>query len=363
MFYTYIYRDPRPTKMRQPVYVGKGQGRRAWQHWEKRRYHNTAFNNFLTLLRREGLEPIIEIVQDGLEEAEAFFEEIRLIALYGRRDLKTGSLFNLTDGGEGFAGALRTPEWRANISAAHSTPERKSAQSISTSACWANDAWRENAVEKIRVALKDPEVIARREAGKAAFIHTDAFRETMSAATSKMWQDPAYAEKVLARQLEGHKKEGVRERKVEASKKVWEQHGAKMAAGIKATRSTEESRAKTRAQGTAQWADPEYRRLQTERNKEIANRPENRAARSAALRARWADPVWKAEFMAKREKKKQEREAVAAVQRQAEQAGYLEQYRRDIIRNKDNACDAAAQKAHWALYYKLMAENTLRPPK
>ena len=365
MFYTYIYRDPRPTKMRQPVYVGKGQGRRAWQHWEKRRYHNTAFNNFLTLLRREGLEPIIEIVQDGLEEAEAFFEEIRLIALYGRRDLKTGSLFNLTDGGEGFAGAVRTESWRARMSAAMSTEAQVLRSSTNASSRWADPSYRERTVTAIRIALKDPEVIARREAGKAAFIHTDAFRETMSAATSKMWQDPAYAEKVVERQKQVQGTPEARANKAAASASTWKKADVreKRATGIKATRSTEESRAKTRAQGTAQWADPEYRRLQTERNKEIANRPENRAARSAALRARWADPVWKAEFMAKREKKKQEREAVAAVQRQAEQAGYLEQYRRDIIRNKDNACDAVAQKAHWALYYKLMAENTLRPCK
>ena len=306
MFYTYIYRDPRPTKMRQPVYVGKGQGRRAWQHWEKHRYHNTAFNNFLTLLRREALEPIIEIVQDGLEEAEAFFEEIRLIALYGRRDLKTGSLFNLTDGGEGFAGALRTDSWRANISAAHSTPAARTAQKDRATSRWADAEYRDKTVAAIRIALKDPEVIARREAGKAAFIHTPEFAATMSAATSKMWQDPEYAEKVVAAQTKVQGTPKARAVKSQASIATWKKTDVreKRATGIKATRSTEESRAKTRAQGTAQWADPEYRRLQTERNKEIANRPENRAAKAAALRARWADPVWKAAFLAKRGQKK-----------------------------------------------------------
>jgi hypothetical protein len=306
MFYTYVYKDPRPTKFCQPVYVGKGQGRRAWAHWEKQVKHNPGFGSFLALLRREGLEPIIEVMKDGLDEAEAFYEEIRLIAVYGRRDLKTGTLFNLTSGGEGAVGAVRTTEWCANIQAANSTPEQVAKSAENSAIRWANPAYRERTVAAIRTALKDPEVIARREAGKAAFIHTPEFAATMRAATTKMWQDTAYAEKVVAAQTRVQGTPEARAGKAEASVATWKKPEvrAKRQDGIAAARGTAESRAKTRAQGAAQWADPVYAAAQTANNREIANRPDVKAAKAAALKARWADPVWKAAFLAKRGQKK-----------------------------------------------------------
>jgi hypothetical protein len=303
MFYVYVYKDPRPTKNQQVVYVGKGFGDRAWHHWKKRVRHNKGFGAFLALLRREKLEPIIEIVKDGLDEAEAFYEEISLIALYGRRDLNTGTLFNLTDGGEGTVGAIRTDEWRANISSALQTPEQRSRQSIATSACWSDPDWREKTIAAIRKALEDPEVIARREAGKAAFIHTDEFRQTMSAATSKMWENPDYANKVGAAQVAVQSTPEARAVKSKNSKKLWQEKGTVMASSIKAARNTEESKAKTSEQAKAQWADPEYAAKQTANNKEIANREEVKAAKRAAAKALWADPVWKAKMLAARKNK------------------------------------------------------------
>ncbi len=302
MFYVYIYKDPRPTKNQQVVYVGKGTGDRAWYHWNNRVRHNKGFGAFLALLRREKLEPIIEIIKDGLDEAEAFYEEMRLIALYGRRDLNTGTLFNLTDGGEGFSGAVRTEEWLRNMSAAKSTPDQISRQKAQAEQLWADPEWREKTTAAIREALKDPEVIARREAGKAAFIHTEEFRQTMSDATSKMWQDPEYAEKVAAAQREVQGTPEARAVKSKNSKKLWEQKGDKIASSIKAARNTEESKAKTSEQAKAQWADPEYAAKQAANNKEIANREEVKAAKRAAAKALWADPAWKAKMLAARKK-------------------------------------------------------------
>ena len=166
MYYVYIYKDPRPTKNQQVVYVGKGTGDRAWYHWKKRVRGNKGFGAFLALLRQEKLEPIIEIAREGLEEAEAFYEEMKLIEVYGRRDLGTGTLFNLTDGGEGLAGVIRTDEWRKNISNANSTPEKIALYSEGQKRRWANPIFREQTIAAIRKALQDPEVIARREAGK-----------------------------------------------------------------------------------------------------------------------------------------------------------------------------------------------------
>jgi hypothetical protein len=302
MFYVYVYKDPRPTKNQQVVYVGKGFGDRAWYHWKKRVRHNKGFGAFLALLRREKLEPIIEIVKDGLDEAEAFYEEISLIALYGRRDLNTGTLFNLTDGGEGTVGAIRTEEWKNNTRIANSTPEQISRQKAQALLLWSNKDWREKTIAAIRTALQDPEVIARREAGKAAFIHTEEFRQTMSAATSKMWENPDYAGKVAAAQVAVQSTPEARAVKSKNSKKLWQEKGGVMASSIKAARNTEESKAKTSAQAKTQWADPEYAAKQTANNKEIANREDVKAAKRAASKALWADPIWKAKMLAARKK-------------------------------------------------------------
>lgn len=302
MFYVYTYRDPRPSKNSQVVYVGKGTGRRAWAHWEKPIHKNRGFGALLAKLRRDGLEPLIAIVKEFDDEAAAFVEEMRLIAEIGRRDLGTGTLFNLTDGGEGMCGALRTEEWRANQSAAMLIPEVRTKYAEANRKRWADPVYRAKTTVAIQEALRDPGVIAHREAGKAAFVDTPEFRAVMSRATSKMWQDPAYFEKVRASQILAQNRPEVREKKSAASKVRWEAVGDKMAAGIKSARSTDASKAKTSAQAKAQWADPEYATLQTANNKEIANRAEVKAAKAAAAKALWADPVWKAKMLAARKK-------------------------------------------------------------
>ena len=302
MFYTYVYKDPRPTKNQQAVYVGKGTGRRAWQHWEKGAKHNAAFSKFLSMLRKHKLEPIIEVGAEVEDAATAFVEEMRLIALYGRRDLGTGTLFNLTAGGDGLLEVIRTDAWCGRISDSMSTPENVSRQSAAQKARWENPVFRESTTVAIRKALQDPAVISRRVIGKEAFIHTEEFRQTMSAASRKMWEDAEYRHTVLEAQRAGHKRPEVRAKKVENSKKLWAQQHDKMASSIKAGRSTEASRQKTREQGTAQWADPEYRAKMTAVNKARNNTPEYKAARKALMTAKWADPEFRAKMLAARRK-------------------------------------------------------------
>lgn len=305
MYYVYIYKDPRPTKNQQVVYVGKGAGDRAWYHWKKRVRGNKGFGAFLALLRQEKLEPIIEIAREGLEEAEAFYEEMKLIEVYGRRDLGTGTLFNLTDGGEGLAGVIRTDEWRKNISESNSTPEKIALYSEGQKRRWANPTFREQTIAAIRKALQDPEVIARRESGKAAFIHTESFRQTMSEATSKLWQDPSYVQKVTEAQKQVQGTEEARSMKSEASKRTWADTAVrdKRTESIKRSRKTELSKQKTRELSKAMWADPNYHAAQSANNKEIANREEVKAAKKAAAKALWADPVWREKMMAARKKR------------------------------------------------------------
>jgi len=108
-FYTYVMRDPRPGKNLQPIYVGKGKGRRVHVHWRKALDHrNPLLRRVFGKLHKSGLEPQIEIVGHFDVETEAFQREIELIAQYGRRDLGLGTLCNLTDGGDGASGCLIT---------------------------------------------------------------------------------------------------------------------------------------------------------------------------------------------------------------------------------------------------------------
>jgi hypothetical protein len=306
MFYVYVYRDPRPTKNLQVVYVGKGVGDRMYAHWRKRVHKNKGFGSFLALLRRNNLEPVIEKVSEYADEAEALAEEMRLISLYGRRDIKTGTLFNLTDGGEGFAGVVRTEEWRVNISQALRSTETAKESSARMKALWATPEHRDRLVAKIREALKDPEVHARREAAKAQFNQTPQFRETMRTVAAANWADKEYVDRVVEAQKKVQGTPEARAMKSENSAAGWadEEIRQKRQGGIKKTRSSAESRAKTSAQAKAMWDNPEYAAKQAASNREVAKRPEVRAAKSAASKARWADPEWKARVLAARAAKR-----------------------------------------------------------
>lgn len=90
----YVYRYLRED--RTPYYIGKGKDKRAYV-------------NNRTI--KKPLDPTrIEIIKDQLSEREAFDLEIELIALHGRKDISTGILRNLTNGGEGVSGRVDTTE-------------------------------------------------------------------------------------------------------------------------------------------------------------------------------------------------------------------------------------------------------------
>lgn len=241
MFYVYVYRDPRPTKNNQPVYIGKGTGDRDLSHWS-RGSHNKPFQDFIAHLKVRGLVAPCERVFETEVEAEAFAKEIELIALYGRRNTGTGTLFNLTDGGEGASGTIRT--------AAHKAMDSKF--------------------------------------------------------SLEHWQDPTYRAKIVAAQKAVQGTPEARAAKSESSAEAWANPEVreKRQSGIKRSRSTAESKAKTSAQAKAQWSDPQYAAKQTANNQEIANRAEVKAAKSAAAKALWADPEWKAKMLAARAAKK-----------------------------------------------------------
>lgn len=105
-FYTYLYRDIDGT----PIYVGKGKGNRAWNHFQASVKTHLGF--LLRKRLREGIRIDPEINYHVSEEV-ALATEVQQILFFGRVDLKTGTLFNLTDGGDGTSGCIWTDERRA----------------------------------------------------------------------------------------------------------------------------------------------------------------------------------------------------------------------------------------------------------
>jgi hypothetical protein len=92
----YIYRHIRLDK-NEPFYIGIGNN--DYRRSKSKRSRNSMWHN---ITKKTDYE--VEIILDDLTWNEACKKEKEFISIYGRRDLKTGILCNMTDGGEGTIG-------------------------------------------------------------------------------------------------------------------------------------------------------------------------------------------------------------------------------------------------------------------
>lgn len=100
IYYVYMYlraNDSEIASAGTPYYIGKGKDKRAWSKH--------------TLPLPNNPSNII-IVMENLSEVDAFELEKKLIAEWGRVDLRTGILRNLTNGGDGHSGFLQSDDTR-----------------------------------------------------------------------------------------------------------------------------------------------------------------------------------------------------------------------------------------------------------
>jgi len=100
-YYTYAYLREDGT----PYYIGKGKAGRI--------------TNTLHRIAIPKQEERIIYLKKNLTDEEARKHEIYMIAILGRKDLGTGILRNMTDGGEGCAGRILSGETKKKLSEAH----------------------------------------------------------------------------------------------------------------------------------------------------------------------------------------------------------------------------------------------------
>jgi hypothetical protein len=100
-YYTYAYLREDGT----PYYIGKGKAGRI--------------TNSLHRIAIPKNEERIIYLKKNLTDEEARKHEIYMIAVLGRKDLGTGILRNMTDGGEGCAGRRMSEETRKKLSEIH----------------------------------------------------------------------------------------------------------------------------------------------------------------------------------------------------------------------------------------------------
>lgn len=260
-FYVYILRHPDGT----PFYVGKGRqdrGRIARHEAEARTAKRSRKVSIIRGIWNAGGAVLYEVVAFFADEMASLSEEMRLIAMIGRRDLGTGPLANMTDGGEGPSGYAHTKAARSKMQIAY-TAERRARNSEAMK--------RQNAC---------PVFLAAREAARIPAVAAEQKKPERRAAQSLRMKavlaaDPALME---ARKTQLRAARPSRQRNAEATSAAWADsgHRAMRMASLKAAANRPDLLEKRREQMSARWASPEARA----RHSEIMK---------AALRKRSAD--------------------------------------------------------------------------
>lgn len=195
-FYVYAYRDP--TRNLEYIYVGKGQKQRHLDHLNRTDKH--PFVQRLQKMKRSGVEPVIEFLCMDVNEELAFLVEEEAILKFGRKDLKTGTLLNLTAGGEGVSSWIATPEYCAKMSA-------------HTKSLWDDPEFR----AKMIAQRNDPEYKKM-----MADVRTREFKQQISDRVSAQWQDPEFKANMVEKQKAVWKDPAYAEKHSSRHKKLWD---------------------------------------------------------------------------------------------------------------------------------------------
>ena len=103
MYIYYVYQYLREDLT--PYYIGKGKGRRAY------------IDHGRIKLPKD--KQLIQIIAHKLTESESMLLERKLIAYHGRKDIGTGILRNMTDGGDGTSGRAMLDSTKQKLPGVH----------------------------------------------------------------------------------------------------------------------------------------------------------------------------------------------------------------------------------------------------
>ena len=193
-YYVYVLKDKEKT-----FYVGKGTKDRMYIH--HKRAKNTKIKSPVLDKIRKMIKNNSQIIYEKVfvtdNEQKAFEYEIYLIDKIGRKDLKKGTLLNLTNGGDGVCGYTYTDEHRKNLSNSikkaiidgkftppkytnHTPVEEycKNKISITLKEYWKDDKKRKELSEKMKSKLDNGKRIISNES-----------RKKMNTASKRIWTE------------------------------------------------------------------------------------------------------------------------------------------------------------------------------
>jgi hypothetical protein len=153
----YVYRHIRLDK-NEPFYIGVGNDK------YKSRSRNKTRRNDIWKSITSKTDYEVEILIDDLSYNQALEKEKEFIALYGRINLRNGTLANLTDGGDGTIGVKRTEEYKEKVRKTLTGKKLSETHRKNISNGCKGRRHTEDSIEKMRikkVGKKRPDVIER----------------------------------------------------------------------------------------------------------------------------------------------------------------------------------------------------------